>query len=86
MSIIHDGDGNEVGDIELSVKQKAVLETGEDIVVIYRTPQTLRHVIGDEEGSFILHKLGERTIVRDANVLRRYAKLQRAIKAARRPA
>jgi hypothetical protein len=86
MSIIHDGDGNEVGDIELSIKQKSVLEAGEEIVVIYRTPQTLRHVIGDEEGSFILHKAGDRTIVRDANVLRNYAKLQRAIKAARRPA
>lgn len=83
MSIIHDRDGNEVGDIELSYKQKAVLETGEEVVVIFRTPQTVRHVIGDEQGSFVLHKDGDRIIVHDAGMLRGYAKLQRTVKAAR---
>ena len=83
MSIIHDSDGKEMGDIELSVKQKAMLDAGEEIVVIFRTPQTMRHVIGDEQGTLVLHKDGDRTIVRDAQMLRCYAKLQRTVKAAR---
>ena len=83
MAMIHDGDGNEVADIALSVKQQAVLATGEEIVVIYHTPQTLRHLLGDKSGTFTLLKVGDKTIVRDAKVLRRYADLQRAIKAAR---
>lgn len=83
MPMIHDGDGNEVGDIVLSAKQRAVLETGEEIVVIYHTPQTLRHVLGEKSGTFTLLKVGERVIVRDANVLRRFVELQRAIKSAR---
>ena len=81
--IIHDSDGNEIADIVLSVKQRAVLETGEEIVVIYHTPQTLRYVLGDKGGTFVLRKAGDRITVRDAAVLRRYAELQRAIKAAR---
>lgn len=83
MSVIHDGDGNEVGNIVLSVKQQAVLATGEEIVVIYNTPQTLRHVLGQKSGSFTLLKVGDKVIARDANALRRYAELQRAIKSAR---
>ena len=84
--LIHDNDGNEVGDIELSAKQKAVLEAGEEVVVIFHTPQTMRYVLGEEQGSFILHKTDDRIIVHDADVLRRFARLQRAIKAARRRA
>jgi hypothetical protein len=82
MPIVHDTDGNEVADIALSEKQRRVLETGEEIVVIYHTPQTLRYVLGEKSGTFVLHKLGQRIVVRDADVLRRYADLQRAIKAA----
>jgi len=81
--LIHDSDGNEIADIVLSVKQRAVLETGEEIVVIYHTPQTLRYVLGEKTGTFVLRKTGDRITVRDAAVLRRYAELQRAIKAAR---
>ncbi len=83
MSTIHDGDGNEIGDIALSEKQQGVLETGEEIVVIYHTPQLLRHLLGEQSGSFVLQKRGQRIVAKDADHLRGYANLQRAIKAAR---
>jgi len=81
--MIHDSDGDELADIVLSAKQQAVLETGEEIVVIYNTPQTLRHLLGSASGSFTLRKTGDRIAVSDAKVLRRYAEMQRAIKAHR---
>ena len=66
----------------LSDKQQAVLETGEEIVVIYHTPQMLRYVLGEKSGTFILRKAATDHRAR-CRVLRRYAELQRAIKAAR---
>ena len=38
MTMIFDGDGNELADIALSEKQQTVLDHDEDIVVIYHTP------------------------------------------------
>jgi hypothetical protein len=81
--LIYDGDGNEVADITISEKQRRVLETGEEIMVIYHTPQTLLYVIGERAGKFTLRREGQRIIARDLPMLRRYVDLQRAIKAAR---
>lgn len=80
---IFDDDGSEIGEIELSDKQARVLEAGEDIVMIYHTPQTLRHVLGAQNGNFMLHKAGQQVIAKDAVSLKRYVDMQRAIKAAR---
>ena len=54
--------------------------------MIYHTPQLLRSVLGEQSGTFILSKLGERIVAADAKGLRVYANLQRAIKAAREQA
>jgi hypothetical protein len=83
MTVIHDGDGNELADIALSEKQETVLRTGEEIVVLYHTPQMLRYVLGEQSGSFVLRRHGERIEAGDPVSLRKYADLQRAIKAAR---
>lgn len=83
MTVIHDGDGNEIAEIDLSEKQRAVLETGENVVMIYHTPQMLRHLLGEQTGTFVLHKHDDHVVVNDAGRLRKYAELQRAIKAAR---
>jgi len=63
MTVIHDGDGNEIADIGLSDKQRAVLETDEEIVMIYHTPQTLRSLLGEHNGSFSLRKHASRIVV-----------------------
>jgi len=83
MTIIRDGDGNEIADIALSEKQCALLDAGENVVLIYHTPQMLRHLIGEQSGSFILGKRGEDVFTPAPDNLRAYAKLQRAIKIAR---
>ena len=83
MTVIHDDDGNEIADIGLSEKQRTLLEAGENVVMIYHTPQMLRHLLGEHSGSFELHKHDDRIVVGDAERLRAFADLQRAIKAAR---
>jgi hypothetical protein len=83
MTIIHDSDGNEIDDIVLSEKQRTLLEAGENVVMIYHTPQMLRYLLGEHSGSFTLGKSGEHVFTPVPDSLRAYAKLQRAIKAAR---
>jgi len=83
MTMIFDGDGNEIADIVLSEKQQSVLDHDEDIIVLYHTPQMLRYILGEHSGSFMLHKRGDRIVAAAPDSLRAYADLQRAIKAAR---
>ena len=83
MPAIYDDLGNEVADIPLSEKQQTVLDAGEEIVVFYHTPQLLRAVLGQQDGRFTLGTDGERITTTDPVSLKKYADLQRAIKAAR---
>ena len=62
MTMIFDGDGNELADIVLSEKQQSVLDHDEDIIVLYHTPQMLRYILGEHSGSFMLHKRGDRIV------------------------
>ena len=83
MTMIFDGDGNELADIPLSEKNQHVLDHDEEIVIIYHTPQMLRYVLGEKSGTFMLRKRGDHIVAADVVSLRAYADLQRAIKAAR---
>ena len=83
MPAIYDDLGNEIADIPLSEKQQTVLDAGEEIVVLYHTPQLLRRVLGQQDGRFTLGMDGERITTTDPVSLKKYADLQRAIKAAR---
>ena len=83
MTMIFDGDGNELADIALSEKQQSVLDHDESIIVIYHTPQMLRHILGERSGSFMLRKRGDHIVAAAPDNLRAYADLQRAIKVAR---
>jgi hypothetical protein len=80
---IFDDGGAEIAEIEISERQAGVLEHGDQIVVIYHTPQLLRHVLGEQAGSFELHKRGQFVIAKDVDGIKRYAGLQDAIKHAR---
>ena len=86
MPMIFDRDGNELADIPLSEKNQHVLDHDEEIVILYHTPQMLRHILGEKSGSFMLRKLGEHIVAADVVGLRAYADLQRAIKVAREQA
>jgi len=83
MDAIYDSDGKDIGSIPLSDKQRAMLETGAEIVVIYHTPQLLRSLLGERNGSFVLHKDGDRVVTTTAAEVKEFAALQKAITAAR---
>lgn len=83
MDTIYDSDGNEIGGIALSEKQRATIETGADIVVIYHTPQMLRSLLGERNGSFMLRKDGERVVTTSSAAVKDFVALQKAIAATR---
>jgi hypothetical protein len=83
---IFDDGGTEIGEIELSYKMSHVLDAGQAIVVIYHTPQLLRHILGEQNGTFTLNKVGDVVVAKDVAGLKRYAALQVAIGKARETA
>jgi len=46
---IFDGDGNEIADLDISEKQTKILELGEEVVLLFHTPQLLRSLLGESE-------------------------------------
>ena len=80
---IFDGDGNEIADIEISEKQTKILELGEEVVLLFHTPQLLRSLLGERTGSFTLKKIGARITAMDAGSVKKYADMLRAVKKAR---
>jgi len=83
MPMVFDKDGHELADVAISERQLGVLELGEEVVVVYHTPQLLRYVLGEQNGSFMLRKIGQHIVAADIDGFRKYADLQRAIRAAR---
>ena len=86
---IFDGDGNNIGAIELSEKQRRLLEEdGASVVTIYHTPRMLQHVLGNDSGTFEISRKagpragGGRLVVRPDSLsgLKRYIAMQVAIK------
>lgn len=79
---VHDEQGTEIADIALSEKQQDLLAAGEEITVIYHTPQLLRHLLGDHSGAFSLRKNGDNAVTNTRDALREFAELQKAVKTA----
>jgi len=82
---IYDSDGNVLGEMPLSEKQQAVLESTGKLSVLYHTPQLLQHALGQRSGSFMLYKQGDRVVALTSNSVREFLELQASIKAAREP-
>lgn len=82
MPDVFDGDGNLLGDVSVSEKQLGILENGEDITVIYHTPQMLRGLVEQRNGSFTLRKSDDRIVTSDVEAVKAYAKLQKDIRGA----
>jgi hypothetical protein len=83
MDKIYDSDGTVIGSIALSDKQQTLLEAGEDIVVIYHTPQLLRSLLGERNGSFMLRKDGERVVTTTTAAVKEFMAIQAGVAAAR---
>jgi hypothetical protein len=83
MTDIFNAAGDKLGEIALSEKQRAALEAGTEITVLYHTPQLLRGVLGSHNGTFTLHKDGERIVTAAPDAVKRFADMQKAIRAAR---
>lgn len=80
---VYDSDGNEIAEFEVSEKQQKLLEAGEEVVIIYTTPQLLIATLGAHSGSFALKKINARVVASDAARVRKYAGLQKAARTAR---
>ena len=80
--LVFDDDGHELGDIELSEKSAALLESDAEVTIHFHTPQMLRFKLGEHNFSFTLRKLGTRATTRDGELLRRYIRLQHEIRLA----
>lgn len=80
---VFDGDGNELADFEISEKQQNLLELGEEIVVLFHTPQLFRSLIGERNGAFTLRKVGDHIVAPDAGIVSKYVDMLRAVKQAR---
>jgi len=80
---IFDGDGNEIAEFEVSEKQTKILELGEEVVLLFHTPQLFRSLLGERTGSFMLKKIGARVVARDVGSVKKFADMLRAVKQAR---
>lgn len=79
MDTIYDSDGTELGGITLSDKQQALLDAGEEICVIFHTPQLMRSQLGEQSGSFLLSRSGDKIVTSTPDPFKQYAKMQAAI-------
>jgi len=82
---IYGDDGEVLGTLALTERQQAILDKGEQLVVIYHTPQLLQHLLGTRSGSIVLVKDGEQIKTMTLQATRDFINLQASIKAAREP-
>jgi hypothetical protein len=80
---IYGEEGEVLGTLYLTEKQQKILDSGEQLVVIYHTPQLLQNVLGTRSGSIILVKQGEQIRTATPGAARDFIALQAAIKTAR---
>ena len=74
--------GVQLGTISLSEKTLALLDEGENVTVLYHTPQLLRDQLGQRNGAFALYKEGDHIMTDSPERLSEYLQLQSAIAAA----
>jgi hypothetical protein len=82
---IYDGNGEVIGVLPLTERQQAILDSGQELVVIYHTPQLLQHMLGNRSGSVVLVKDGEQIRTTTPEATKQFLDLQAAVKAAREP-
>ncbi len=83
MTDICNTEGEVIADIPLSSKQLGLLEGGNEITVIFHTPQLLHKLLGQRSGSFSLHKADGHIVTKEPEAVTTYADLQKAVVAAR---
>jgi len=82
---IYGEEGGVLGTLYLTEKQQKILDSGEQLVVIYHTPQLLQNMLGNRSGSVVLVKSGEEIRTKTPAATRQFLDLQASIKAAREP-
>jgi hypothetical protein len=81
MPMIHDTDGNELGDILLTTAQQTLLDAEQNVAVLYHTPQLLQGTLGKNSGSFTLFKDGDRILVLGKEAFQEFLTIQAGVKA-----
>jgi hypothetical protein len=80
---IYGDDGEVLGAMPLTERQQKILDSGEQLVVIYHTPQLLQGLLGTRSGSIVLVKVGEEIRTVTPGATKDFIALQASIKAAR---
>jgi hypothetical protein len=82
MADIYNKNGELVAsDIPISEKQQQLLNLGIAITMDFHTPQLMRHKLGNQTGTFQLSKENEKIVTPNAEVVKSYAILFKAITA-----
>jgi hypothetical protein len=84
MADIFDPTGEKIAAIPLSERQLQLLDVGTTIVVQYHTPQLLRGILGEQTGSFALHKMSERIIATDPHAVKICAEMLQGVEFTRK--
>ena len=74
--IVHDADGNELGELSISDKQREALSDGAAVEVQYHTPQLLQSVLGTHSGTFTLQMDDDRLVTTTPDIFKRYLELR----------
>ena len=78
--MVHDADGNELGELPLSDKQQEALSGGGAISVLFHTPQLLHSVLGIHSGKFDLYMDDDRLMTDTPDAFKGYVALRKAAK------
>ncbi len=82
MEQIYDRNGDPLAIVPVSERMLDILDTGEEMTIIYHTPQLLRDRLGNRSGNFVLYKVGDQIRVTDQKPFLEFVQIQAGVEAA----
>jgi len=84
MATVYDPEGKHSLDLPLSEKQRALLEAGGEVTIVYHTPQLMRGLIGRSSGQLKVKQTDGRCMASDPLAFRAFQALWVAIEGVRK--
>ncbi len=82
MEQIYDRNGEPLAIVPVSERMLDILDTGEEMTIIYHTPQLLRDRLGNRNGNFVLYKVGDQIRVTNPVPFMEFVQIQAGVEAA----
>ena len=82
MEQIYDRNGDPLAIVPVSERMLDILDTGEEMTIIYHTPQLLRDRLGNRSGNFVLYKMGGQIRVTDPKPFLEFVQIHAGVEAA----